>query len=60
VLQSTIFQRFVKIDEKEKIREGTGLGLPISKSIIESLGGNIWVESKPEKGSTFFFTLPAD
>ena len=59
-LQGTIFQRFVKIDEKDKIREGTGLGLPISKSIIESLGGNIWVESKPEKGSTFFFTLPAD
>jgi len=59
-LQATIFQRFVKIDEKDKIREGSGLGLPISKSIIESLGGNIWVESKSGEGSTFYFTLPAN
>ncbi len=56
--QREIFKRFIKVDGLNKVKEGTGLGLPISKGIIEALGGTIWVESKTHAGAKFFFTIP--
>jgi len=53
-----IFQRFTKIEEdKNKLYRGAGLGLNISKSLIELLGGEIWAESEVGKGSSFYFTI---
>lgn len=53
-----IFEKFKRIDSGNTIKRGTGLGLTISKHIIAAHGGKIWVQSKPNVGSTFSFTLP--
>jgi signal transduction histidine kinase len=55
-----IFERFRKVENSsnEKLYRGAGLGLTISKKLVEILGGKIWLESKLDEGSTFFFTLP--
>ena len=54
-----VFERFYRVD-KARSREqgGTGLGLSIVKHIIQSHAGEVWVESPPGEGTTFFFTLP--
>ena len=57
--KDVIFIRFRqggKISSKTK--EGSGLGLSISKAYVEMLGGKIWVESEEDQGSTFYFTIP--
>lgn len=57
--QEIIFERFRKASEnQEKHYPGTGLGLYISKTIISILGGEIWMDSAPGLGSTFYFSLP--
>lgn len=53
-----IFERFYKADRARTKGGGTGLGLSIARHIVEAHGGKIWVESEPEKGSTFYFTIP--
>jgi signal transduction histidine kinase len=54
-----IFERFRQGSESySRNYEGSGLGLSISKSYVEMLGGKIWVKSEEGKGSTFYFTTP--
>jgi CheY-like chemotaxis protein len=54
-----IFSGFNKIDtDRSKLYRGAGLGLFISKNLVELMGGQIWVNSKLNKGSTFHFSLP--
>lgn len=53
-----VFDRFSQLESIDYHSEGTGLGMTISKSIIERLEGNIWIESELGRGTTVFFTLP--
>jgi signal transduction histidine kinase len=58
-MQQEVFKRFQKLDSKKtRLYRGAGLGLAISKDIVEMLGGEITVDSTPGIGSTFYFTVP--
>jgi len=57
--QGRIFERFYRVD-KPRSRDlgGTGLGLAIVKHVVQSHGGEVWIESELDRGTTFHFTLP--
>jgi signal transduction histidine kinase len=56
--QALIFEEFQQIQsDQQREYQGTGLGLPISKRLIEIHGGRLWVESQPGAGAAFIFTL---
>ncbi len=56
---SVLFSKFKQLKTGDHARKGTGLGLVVSKGIVEAHGGKIWVESAGENlGSTFYFSLP--
>ena len=57
-MQSRIFEPFIQSADGIKQAQGTGLGLPISRSLVQAHGGDLWLESKIDEGTTFFFTLP--
>ena len=56
--QSKIFELFERLNRVDEY-PGNGLGLAIAKKIVETHGGNLWVESLPGFGSSFYFTLQA-
>ncbi|WP_010259535.1 ATP-binding protein [Treponema primitia] len=59
--QANLFQSFQQVDGSISRKfGGTGLGLAISKRIVEMMNGTIWIESEPDKGSSFIFTIQAD
>jgi NtrC-family two-component system sensor histidine kinase KinB len=56
--QARLFSKFQQVSSVEGRRRGTGLGLAFCRLAVEAHGGQIWVESELDKGSTFLFTLP--
>jgi len=60
VYQQEIFERFRKIEDNkhDSLSDGTGIGLSISRHLVELMGGRIWFYSTPGKGSDFYFKIP--
>ena len=56
--QALIFEKFRQGGEATNRPQGTGLGLPISRQIVEHFGGRLWLESHPGQGAAFCFSLP--
>jgi signal transduction histidine kinase len=56
--QALVFERFRQGGDTANRPQGTGLGLPISRQIVEHFGGRLWLESEPGQGAAFCFSLP--
>ena len=56
--QPVVFEKFRQGGDERSRPQGTGLGLPISRQIVEHFGGRLWLESVPGDGATFSFELP--
>ncbi len=56
--QNRVFEKFFRADNVITVGSGTGLGLYIARYIVEGHGGKMWFESKENKGTTFYFSLP--
>jgi signal transduction histidine kinase len=56
--QALVFEEFRQVQGVLNRQQGSGLGLSISKRLVELHGGRIWLESRPGRGATFSFTLP--
>jgi PAS domain S-box-containing protein len=58
-MHQRIFERFIQVEQSvSRGYEGAGLGLAISKGLVELLGGTIWMKSELNQGSIFYFTIP--
>ena len=58
-MQAAIFEPFVQTGMGSQHVQGTGLGLPITKSLVEAYGGRLWLESEVGEGATCYVSLPA-
>ena len=59
--QKLLFNKYCRVEQENQIRtRGYGLGLFLCREIIESHSGKVWVNSEVDKGSTFYFSLPAN
>ena len=56
-----VFERFFRVDSaRARAEGGTGLGLAIVRHLVHAMEGDVWAESRPEEGTSFFVTLPGD